>query len=557
LKNIRNVRKITSFKRSVKAISPVIATLLMIAIAVVASLVVYAWVSGYMGFQTEKTGKAIAVPSFAVDNSGKLHVYVQNVGQGPVQISNSYVNSNLQTFTADPNYPDNVLPEGNTADITVAGTYNAGDKLNIKITSSDGTFITTSGTVKDSTSGSGSTLYTVAVTQTANGAIAPGTGSYSASSTPSFTITPDSGYHIASITANGASIAVTNSAGQTYQFASLAADGTLTATYAANTVQYTITVTQGTNGVISPGTNSYDAGSTPSFTVTPNSGYHIASITANGASVAVTNSAGQTYQFSALSAAGTLTATYAVNTVQYQITVTQTANGVIAPGTSSYDAGSTPSFTITPNSGYHIASITVNTASVTVTSPASQTYQFAALSAAGTLTATYAANTPVTITLRPNGAGNAAELDRSGSGLTQNYQAVDEATADGTSTYVYRSSSSTGFYTDTYATADTSVTGTINYVKIYIVCNFDGGSATPHARTVLRVSGTDYYGTDTTSITSSWTTISTTYNTNPAGGNWDWATINALQSGVDLYRTSNGGTIRCTQVYLEVNYTPT
>ena len=35
---IRNVKNTTKFKRSIKAISPVIATLLMIAIAVVASL---------------------------------------------------------------------------------------------------------------------------------------------------------------------------------------------------------------------------------------------------------------------------------------------------------------------------------------------------------------------------------------------------------------------------------------------------------------------------------------------------------------------------------------
>ena len=115
----------------------------MIAIAVVASLVVYAWVSGYMGFQTNKTGKSIQIQSFAVATDG-LHVYVQNVGQGVVTLSSAYVNDTLQTFT--PASP--VLPEGNTADIIVAGTYNANDKVNIRITTSDGTFMTASGTVK-------------------------------------------------------------------------------------------------------------------------------------------------------------------------------------------------------------------------------------------------------------------------------------------------------------------------------------------------------------------------------------------------------------------------
>ena len=92
---IRNVRRTTKFKRSINAISPVIATLLMIAITVVASIVVYVWVTGYIGSSTTKAGKAIQIPSFAVDGSNDLHVYVQNVGQGTVQLSAVYVNDAL------------------------------------------------------------------------------------------------------------------------------------------------------------------------------------------------------------------------------------------------------------------------------------------------------------------------------------------------------------------------------------------------------------------------------------------------------------------------------
>jgi flagellin-like protein len=138
------MRRITKVKRSVRAISPVIATLLMIAIAVVASLVVYAWVTGYIGGSTTKAGKAIQIPSFAVDGSNDLHVYVQNVGQGTVQISAIYVNNDLKPFTS--NYPDNVLAEGNTADLTVTGPFDANTKLNVKVTTTEGTFMTATGT---------------------------------------------------------------------------------------------------------------------------------------------------------------------------------------------------------------------------------------------------------------------------------------------------------------------------------------------------------------------------------------------------------------------------
>ena len=78
----KNVRNSTKFKRSIKAISPVIATLLMIAIAVVASLVVYAWVGGYMGHHRQSR-KSLSHPKLC-SKHGNMVVYVQNVGQGTV-----------------------------------------------------------------------------------------------------------------------------------------------------------------------------------------------------------------------------------------------------------------------------------------------------------------------------------------------------------------------------------------------------------------------------------------------------------------------------------------
>jgi flagellin-like protein len=147
-----NVTKTTKFKRSIKAISPVIATLLMIAIAVVASLVVYAWVTGYIGGTTSTAGKAIQIQSMAVNQDGNLVVYVQNVGQGAVELKpdqSLYVNSSLVPFTAN----QYTISEGQTLElITTRPDYSANDKVSIKVTTTDGTFMTTSGTVKSSSS---------------------------------------------------------------------------------------------------------------------------------------------------------------------------------------------------------------------------------------------------------------------------------------------------------------------------------------------------------------------------------------------------------------------
>ena len=179
--------------------------------------------------------------------------------------------------------------------------------------------------------------------------------------------------------------------------------GTITATFALGT--YTITVTQTADGAISPGTSSFNYGATPSFTIIPNTGYHITTITANGASVTVTSPSGQTYQFNPVSAAGSLTATFAVNT--YTIAVTQTSNGQIAPITSTVNFGGSQNFTVTPSIGYCIANITVDSGSVTVTSPSEQTVSFNNVEANHSITATYALKN-FTLTVCTIGEGSVA-----------------------------------------------------------------------------------------------------------------------------------------------------
>jgi hypothetical protein len=75
-----------------------------------------------------------------------------------------------------------------------------------------------------------------------------------------------------------------------------------------------------------------------------------------------------------------------------------------------------------------------------------------------------------------------------------------------------------------------------------------------YARTVIATVGTIYYGS--LSELGDWSNYSTQYTSNPqAGGVWTWAQINALQAGV---RLSTVGKLipRCTQVYIEIDYTP-
>jgi flagellin-like protein len=138
--------KMKSFKKHKKAVSPVLSVLLMIAVAVAASLVTYAWVMGYLGNTTGKVGRAIQIQSMAKVGS-TLTVYVQNVGDGPVTLNSVYVNGILDTAGTDAFDPQ-ILQKGDTSTVTTDFSgFGPTDIVKVKVVCTDGTFIEASGTV--------------------------------------------------------------------------------------------------------------------------------------------------------------------------------------------------------------------------------------------------------------------------------------------------------------------------------------------------------------------------------------------------------------------------
>jgi FlaG/FlaF family flagellin (archaellin) len=140
---LRHIKR--HIRRNVKAISPVLAVLMMIAVAIAGSLVVYAWVMGYIGLSTERSGQAIMIQNIANDGAD-LVVYVQNVGEGIVQIEESgslYINSILVDCTiTGVTVSDGLatLNQGDTATLTyVGGAALPGQKVTAKVTTLLGT----------------------------------------------------------------------------------------------------------------------------------------------------------------------------------------------------------------------------------------------------------------------------------------------------------------------------------------------------------------------------------------------------------------------------------
>ncbi|MBS4027615.1 MAG: hypothetical protein KGZ58_03165, partial [Ignavibacteriales bacterium] len=193
--------------------------------------------------------------------------------------------------------------------------------------------------------------YAVTVTTPTNGTISPsGTLSVTHGDSRVFTITPNTGYHIDSIFVDGVYVGNTSP----YTLSNITGNRTLFVKFKLNT--YTITVLSTTNGGITPtGPITANYGSNQQFTISPNTGYHIDSVFVDGSYVGNTSP----YTITNVISNRTISAKFAIN--QYTITVATPTNGTISPtGPVTTNYGTSQTFTITPNTGYHIVNVTIN-----------------------------------------------------------------------------------------------------------------------------------------------------------------------------------------------------
>lgn len=96
----------------------------------------------------------------------------------------------------------------------------------------------------------------------------------------------------------------------------------------AGAVNYTITVTQSTNGTISPGTSSVVGGTNKTFTIKPNTNYCIATVTVDGAA----KQPARTYIFTAVNASHSISATFAPDSDNDGISNAQELSGITLAG---------------------------------------------------------------------------------------------------------------------------------------------------------------------------------------------------------------------------------
>jgi outer membrane lipoprotein-sorting protein len=93
-----------------------------------------------------------------------------------------------------------------------------------------------------------------------------------------FTITAASGYRVADVQVDGASVGALTS----YTFSNVQGNHTISASFTLNV--FSVTSAAGVNGNISPGgTLTLNKGASQTYTITPNQGYQVRSVIVDGA----------------------------------------------------------------------------------------------------------------------------------------------------------------------------------------------------------------------------------------------------------------------------------
>ena len=151
-----------------------------------------------------------------------------------------------------------------------------------------------------------------------------------------------------------------------------------------------------------------------------------------------------------------------------------------------------------------------------------------------------------TLIIRPNAVGTKSDWNPVGS--TNNWECVDEVTADEDTTFVNTTSKNKK---DFYNLQDhTTETGSISNVRLYVRAKGNAGAG---IAPTLKISGVEY-PEQTQTLTTSYADYYADWATNPAGGNWTWSNIDALEAG---FRSGTAAVEhRVTQSYLNVTYGP-
>ena len=216
-----------------------------------------------------------------------------------------------------------------------------------------------------------------------------GGGEYHYNETCTLTATPAEGYSFSKWSDNNTSNPRTFT---------VMGSGAYTAIFTPN--NYTIGYENDGNGTCT-GPASAIYGSTVEVTVNPATGYELATLTYNDGSDHTITPVSGVYSYSFTMPAHSVTVSATFSKINYNITYTNDGNGSCS-GVATANYGDNVTVTVTPATGYALATLTYNGTPIT---PVGGVYSFTMPASAVTVHATFVAYVSVTYAVSPTGAG--------------------------------------------------------------------------------------------------------------------------------------------------------
>ena len=208
-------------------------------------------------------------------------------------------------------------------------------------TSSTSSTSSSSSTSSASVTSSSSASYDITAQAGTGGSISPASMTVIAGSTAQFVVTPSSGYSLSSVTGCTGTLS-----GTTYTTGAIDSPCTVMANFVSH---YTVTAAaQGGN--IYPSSIQVKPGATTQFTLTPNPGNAISSVTGCGGTLS-----GNTFTTAAVTSDCSVIAIFKPN---FEVTTVAGPGGRISPASTTVTQGSSVQFTVTASSGYVLGSVT-------------------------------------------------------------------------------------------------------------------------------------------------------------------------------------------------------
>ncbi len=170
-----------------------------------------------------------------------------------------------------------------------------------------------------------------------------------------FTVSPDTGWSVTSVT--GDTCAPMFDSGDQWFAENITEDCTVTANFAEDTFDVTTEVVQG-DGTITPATQNVVFDDTATFTVTPETGWSVESV--SGDTCSPTLVGGNDWEAAGIQDDCHVEASFVINT--YTVTAeVGDGDGEITPASQDVDHGDDATFTVSPDTGWSVTSVTGDT----------------------------------------------------------------------------------------------------------------------------------------------------------------------------------------------------